>query len=364
MQRFLSFNLKKYHTFGCDVVADDFIEIKTQADIFVAIQQIASQQQKALVLGGGSNIVFRNTQGLVILYNQLKGIEPLSLERRPLNKESSENVAPLENMRLSESASEIKAIQRVRVASGENWHSFVAWSLAHHLYGLENLALIPGTVGGAPIQNIGAYGVDVQAFIEGVEAIDLKTAEKIYFSHQECQFGYRDSFFKRNPNRYFITHVIFALWADPCVNLSYKDLKEASQGTGHEVTPEWVFQQVIAIRTRKLPNPKERGNAGSFFKNPIIDDLAAKNLKEQIPQVPLFREGDRYKIPAAFLIEHCGWKGKKSCHVGVYEKHALILVNQGHATGDDVWVFACDLMADIYTKTGIQLEVEPVFVPL
>jgi UDP-N-acetylmuramate dehydrogenase len=332
MQASSLFNLKNYHTFGCEAFAEDFIEIKTEADIFLAREPIILQQKKPFVLGGGSNIIFRNTQGLVILYNQLKGIERLSSNR-------------------------------VRVATGEAWHAFVAWSLEQHLYGLENLALIPGTVGGAPIQNIGAYGVDVQAFIEGVEAIDLKTAEKIYFSHYDCQFGYRDSFFKRNPNRYFITHVILALRANPSVNLSYKDLQEAAQGVDQAITPEWVFQKVVEIRTKKLPNPKEQGNAGSFFKNPIVDRLTAQHLKEKIPPAPIFKEGeDYYKIPAAFLIEYCGWKGRKHLQVGVYEKHALILVNQGSATGDDVWVFAGELMSDIYVKTGIQLEIEPMFV--
>ncbi|HMX41748.1 MAG TPA: UDP-N-acetylmuramate dehydrogenase [Saprospiraceae bacterium] len=324
-----------YNTFGLDVQAEYFAEARTADDL----RHILRQAPKPwLILGGGSNIVFARDVPGTVIKNSLRGIHPAG--------ESADTL-------------------RLKVGAGEVWHHLVQHCVANDLGGLENLSLIPGTVGAAPIQNIGAYGVELKDSLVEVEALDLDDLDAPLrtFSREDCRFGYRDSIFKREAKgRYCITAVTFALSRSGHhrLNTSYGDIQRTladMQVQSPSIAD--ISRAVVRIRSSKLPDPAVLGNCGSFFKNPEVERSVLERVQSTHPQAPHYDLPDgRVKIPAGWLIEQCGWKGKRMGNVGSYEKQALVLVNHGGATGDEVWALAQAIMNSVAARFGIQLEPE------
>lgn len=325
-------SLRAYNTFGIDVFAKHFAEVYSED----ALQAVLKQNiQPLLLLGGGSNVLLTKNFGGIVIKNSISGIK--------IEAESSQKVI-------------------VSAGAGENWHGFVQWCLRHDFGGLENLSLIPGTVGAAPIQNIGAYGVELKGVFHHLEAMELATCRIHTFSKEDCQFGYRDSIFKRDlKGKFCITKVYFELTKkDHAINISYGAIKDTLHAEGIEnPTIQQLSQAVIAIRSSKLPDPAVIGNAGSFFKNPEIQLVEFDTLKQQFPELPAF-PGERggVKVPAGWLIEQCGWKGTRRGDAGCYEKQALVLVNYGKAKGEEIWQLAMAIADSVKAKFGIQLHAE------
>ena len=282
------------------------------------------------ILGEGSNTLFTKDYEGIILHSQIKGIE--------IKKEDNDSVI-------------------LRVGSGENWDEFVDYCVKSNYFGIENLSLIPGSVGAAPIQNIGAYDVEIKDYVVSVKGIDLYSNELVEYSNEECEFQYRDSLFKnRLKNRLFITSVEFKLYKNSKFNLSYKDLEKLDKS---KLTISKLREEIIKIRSSKLPNPSSKGNAGSFFKNPEIDELKLKELKSNNVDFKYFEiPGNMYKIPAAWLIEKAGWKGYNDGLVGVYEKHALVLINHSSKSGKNIKNLSKSIKEDVFKKFGIMLSEE------
>lgn len=255
-------------------------------------------------------------------------------------------------------------IARIAVAAGERWDDFVRWTLGQGYAGLENLILIPGTVGAAPIQNIGAYGTEVAEFIESVEAWDTQEKRVAILDRQACAFAYRDSVFKHQPGRYIVTAVRFALPRTRELRLDYAGIKEELSRMGiAKPAPFHVAEAVVHLRTRKLPDPAVIGNAGSFFKNPIVDASTGAALKDAHPElVSWVGQDGRWKLSAAWLIEQAGFKGERDGDAGISNRHALVLVNHGTATGPQLWAFAQRVIDGVREKFGVTLEPEPVIV--
>lgn len=288
-----------------------------------------------LVLGGGSNVLFtRDFDGLVVV-----------LENRGIEVVEAGDTADL-----------------VRVAGGENWDGFVRWSLAAGYVGLENLILIPGSAGGAPFQNIGAYGTEVCEFIESVDAWDCEAHRFVTLDRAECGFAYRDSLFKRERGRFVVTSVLFRLPHDRDLRLEYAGVRDelaAMEVTAPTATD--VAAAVERLRLRKLPNPAEIGNAGSFFKNPVVPAPQANELESAHPDLPVFHlDDERSKLSAAWMIQQCGFRGYRDGDAGVSEKHALVLVNHGDATGGDILALAERIQNAVRERFGVGLEPEPV----
>jgi UDP-N-acetylmuramate dehydrogenase len=327
-----NFSLKEHNSFGINASARYYISF---SDIFEIQEFIKSGNLKDLpwmVLGGGSNILFtKNFVGLII-HPLLKGFKVLS--------ETDEVVA-------------------IQAAAGEEWDYFVKYTVDNNLFGLENLSLIPGSVGASPIQNIGAYGAEVSDVIESVTGIDLTTGKIIEYKGNECHFGYRDSIFKTEmKNKFLITSVTFRLLKKSGLKLDYGNLREEAERLG-EINLQNVRQAVINIRNSKLPDPSITGNAGSFFKNPVVPCSIFETIIGQYPEAPSFRVSDNLiKIPAGWLIEKCGWKGKTQGNVGVHDKQALIIVNKGNATGMEIFEFSESILQCVFTSFGIKLERE------
>ena len=249
-------------------------------------------------------------------------------------------------------------MQRLRVGAGQSWHDFVVWTTQQGFYGLQNLALIPGLVGASPVQNIGAYGVEVGEFIESVEVYDRENHSFSSIKAADCDFAYRHSIFKDQPGRYIITHIIFRLLKQPELKLNYGDLKTA---VGEEQTPENLERQVIQIRQSKLPDPKEYPNVGSFFKNPVVDLQFFDQIAQQFPNLPHYPQpNNQVKMAAGWLIDQSGWKGKQLGSVGMFHKQALVLVNYANASLKDVRATYQAVQADVQEKFGVLLEPEPV----
>ncbi len=282
------------------------------------------------ILGEGSNTLFTKDYEGIILHSQIKGIE--------IKKEDNDSVI-------------------LRVGSGENWDEFVDYCVKSNYFGIENLSLIPGSVGAAPIQNIGAYGVEIKDYVVSVTGIDLYSNELVEYSNEECEFKYRDSLFKnRLKNRLFITSVEFKLYKNSKFNLSYKDLEELDKS---KLTISKLREEIIKIRSSKLPDPSSKGNAGSFFKNPEIDELKLNELISNNVDFKYFEiPGNMYKIPAAWLIEKAGWKGYNDGLVGVYEKHALVLINHSSKSGKNIKKLSKSIKEDVFKKFGIMLNEE------
>ena len=293
------------------------------------------RENPKLFLGGGSNILFtQDFQGLVIR-NEVKGIETV--------REDDDSIT-------------------LKVGSGENWHSFVMYCVEHDYGGIENLSLIPGTMGAAPMQNIGVYGVEVKSVVNQVEAIDLETGALVIFDKKQCDFGYRESFFKHEgKGRYFISSVTLTLSKkDHHFNVSYGAIKETlSQSGVDRLSVKAISDAVIQIRKSKLPDPAVVGNAGSFFKNPSVDAHQYEDLKGKYPSVPgYFEENAKVKVPAGWLIEQCGWKGKRFDHIGVHPLQALVLVHYGGGDGKKLWQLALDIQRSVQDKFNILIQPE------
>lgn len=327
-----NFSLKTYNTFGLEVFAHSFCIVKTKEDIQLLIVNGLLKEQSFLLLGGGSNILFtKNFEGLVIK-NEIEGI----------------NI-------VQETDSEVW----ITAESGTIWHDLVLFCVQNNFQGIENLALIPGTVGAAPMQNIGAYGVEVKDVLENIFVTDLTTGEEKTLPASDCAFGYRDSKFKQEwKNKYFINNITIKLRKkDFKFNTSYGNIQDYLGDK--PISVESIANAVIAIRTSKLPNPKDLGNAGSFFKNPEINSLEFKSLQTEYPEIPYYIINDNtVKIPAAWLIEQCGFKGKVIGNTGNHAKQSLVLVNYGEATGTEIWEHAQNVIQSVKDKFKIELSPE------
>lgn len=327
-------NLLSYNTFGISALSSKFVEVNSIAELQNLIQEKSINEKPFLILGGGSNILFtKNYEGLV-LKNNLKGIE--------VSRENENYVW-------------------IKASGGEVWHELVLHCVNKNWGGIENLSLIPGTVGAAPMQNIGAYGVEIKDTFEELEALNIQTGELEKFNNEQCNFGYRESIFKHEAKgKYFITSVTFKLSKKPVLNTSYGDIEI--------LLKEWdivkptiadVSKAVIAIRQSKLPDPSLLGNAGSFFKNPVIEFSVFEKLQKNNPTIKSFPASDgKVKIPAAWLIEQAGWKGKRFGNIGVHEKQALVLVNYGGGTGKELIDLAYKIIDSVKAKFGVVLTPE------
>ena len=323
--------LKAFNTLSLNSIASDYVKISSIDDLVSALTYANEHQLNILILSGGSNMLLPEHIHALVIHMNIKGITKLS---------EDDQTATLQ------------------VSAGEIWHDFVLWTTSQELYGLQNLALIPGLVGASPVQNIGAYGVEAGDFIESVEVYDRKENKIKHITREDCHFSYRHSIFKDDPDRYVITHVNFKLRKQADLKLNYGDLKNA---VGDDLTGLNLQNQVIKIRQSKLPDPKEYPNVGSFFKNPVILQSDFDKLFSKYPQVPHYPQpNDQIKVAAGWLIEQAGWKGKQLGDVGMFHKQALVLVNYADANLTEVQQTYKTVQQDIYEKFGISLEPEPV----
>jgi UDP-N-acetylmuramate dehydrogenase len=332
--------LQSRNTFGVAATAPVLVEVADSTALPALLADREFGGRLSLVLGGGSNLLFAGDPEGVVL--ALTGKRVSRLEPSPDTDDGSRTI--------------------IRADAGVEWHDFVLRTLRHGFAGLENLALIPGTVGAAPIQNIGAYGAEVREFIHAVEAFEPATGKMHRFDNSGCRFAYRDSLFKQQPDRYIVTTVEFTLSRTPSLKLDYAGIREELQSMGvNSPTPRHVADAVIAIRRRKLPDPAVLGNAGSFFKNPILPAAQAESLKMEHEALPMFRGNDdgTRKLSAAWLIDQCGWKGHRDGDAGVSATHALVLVNHGHATGAQLLDLARRIVESVRSRFGVSLEPEP-----
>ncbi|MEX6625571.1 UDP-N-acetylmuramate dehydrogenase [Tenacibaculum salmonis] len=324
-------SLKNYNTFGIHVNAKRFISI----DSLYSLQQLLKSEKDVFLISGGSNMLLTKDIEKLVVHLNLKGIS--------IDRENENDIY-------------------ITVNAGENWHEFVLWCVSQDYGGIENLSLIPGNVGTCPIQNIGAYGVEVKDTINRVEAIDIETGKLVTFSNDDCKFGYRNSIFKNiAKDKYIITSVCFQLTKkDHKLTTSYGAIEaEFLSKNIKNPTIKNVSDAVIAIRNSKLPDPKKIGNSGSFFKNPVISKLQFEKIKKDFPNIPSYKVSDtEIKVPAGWLIEKCGFKGKKFGNYGVHEKQALVLVNYGNATGIEIYKLAQNIQKTIKDTFSIDLEIE------
>lgn len=331
-----SVSLKPYHTFGIEQYADTMVTIRSEQDLRELVSERRLLNGNFLVIGGGSNLVFTKPYHGTIVLMRNKGIQVISRD---------------------------EDIIMVEAQAGEVWADFVDYCVRNSYYGLENLAGIPGTVGAAPVQNVGAYGVEAKDVIHLVRAYDIHTGELKVLTSQDCRFSYRNSIFKQEfKERYIVCSVIFQLYREDEPNLEYRALANAVGMKGYKnPTAEQVAEVVTEIRDSKLPNPKEIGSAGSFFKNPVVTISQRDALLRRYPKLVSFEyDESHYKLAAGWMIEQCGWKGKSIGKAGVYEKQALVLVNRGGCTGDEVITLAKAITADVEDKFGVRLEPEAI----
>lgn len=327
--------LRARNTFGVQACADMLVEVPDAATLPELFDNAMLREGPVLVLGSGSNLLFAGDPPGVVL--ALSG----------------------QQIRILEDDGETAL---VRADAGVEWHAFVLWTLGHGLAGLENLSLIPGTVGAAPIQNIGAYGVEVRQRIETVEVFDRDSGRLERLANADCGFAYRDSRFKREPGRWIVTAVEFRLPHTPELQLGYAGIGEELARSGIQApTPSQVAEVVCRVRRSKLPDPAVLGNAGSFFKNPIVPAAQAGALTDAHPGLPAFPgpEADTRKLSAAWLIDACGWKGHRDGDAGVSDQHALVLVNHGNASGAALLALARRIAASVGERFGVALEPEP-----
>lgn len=335
--------LRSYNSLGIVAKAHSLVRIGSQADIEALLADPRFAAQQKFVLGGGSNIVLTGDVKSIVLKVEIKG-------RRLVDENAKVTV--------------------VEAGAGENWHDFVSWTLQQGYCGLENLALIPGTVGAAPVQNIGAYGLELQDRFDSLDAVDLQSGRAFTLSAAQCGFGYRDSVFKHTSSalgladRAMVVRVRFALPKPWKPVLGYADLEKRMLETGiHQPTALDIYQWVCSIRKAKLPDPTVIGNVGSFFKNPCVTREQCADIIARDPKVVYYRlDNGSVKLAAGWLIDACGWKGKSVGKAGVYEKQALVLVNRGGASGGEVMTLAKAIQTSVYERFGIRLEPEPVVV--
>ena len=324
-------SLKSYNTFGITVYAKRFISITSVYEL----QQLLKIEKDVFLISGGSNMLLTKDIEKLVVHIDIKGIS--------IDQENNDAVY-------------------ITVNAGEDWHEFVLWCVAENYGGLENLSLIPGNVGTCPIQNIGAYGVEVKDTITKVEGLEIETGKLISFSNEDCQFGYRNSIFKNShKGKIILTSVGFKLTKNNHkFNTSYGAIEsELASKKIKNPTLRDVSEAVIAIRKSKLPDPKEIGNSGSFFKNPVIQKSHFLNLQQKHPNIPSYSISDtEIKVPAGWLIEQAGFKGKRFGEFGVHEKQALVLVNYGNASGKEIYQLAEKIQKSIFKKFEISLEIE------
>lgn len=326
-------SLINHTTFGVDVSARYFVEVRNTADVRDLLIRPEWKNNHHYFLGGGSNILFTKDYSGLLIQNKITGKEIIT-----------ENEEYLE----------------VQVGAGESWNDLVHWSVTRNLWGIENLVLIPGTVGASPVQNIGAYGQEAADTIVSVSGVDTETGRSFVFAGEQCEFAYRSSIFKEYPGRFIITRVVYRLSKKrkPC--LEYGSIQKLIEGRDAAQLSSLEIAEIITqIRQSKLPSLGEIGMAGSFFKNPIISVEHYQELQKKYPEIPSYPAGDlQVKIPAGWIIEILGFKGVQKGNVGTYKKHALVLVNYGQATGSEVWDFAQEIITKTHNVFGINLEPE------
>lgn len=327
------YSLKTKNTFGIDSIAKYFVSLSNINDLEQLLPY--TTQGKYLILGGGSNIVLPDYYDGLVIENNITGFT------------------------IEHSNSDFTL---VRVGAGENWHSFVEQLISSGVFGFENLALIPGKVGAAPIQNIGAYGVEQNKFFLKAEVFNLQSGEFSELNIEQCNFGYRTSIFKQTSHNYLVTSVYYKFPKKWTPTIDYKDIKDRiSSEPNYEITPYNIFNLICEIRSNKLPDPKVFGNAGSFFKNPVISEKKYHNVIRNFPELSGFRDGENYKLSAAKLIENAGWKGKKlapNSNISVSSQHSLVIINHGDGTYSDIIDLSQAIIEDVADKYGVLLERE------
>lgn len=326
-------SLQPYHSFASTEKAQYFTTMQHKAQVVETVLWAKEKNLHLLLIGAGSNVLFTKDFEGIVAKMEIMGVK-----------------------KLDETASEVL----LEVGAGENWHHFVSYCVQKGWGGIENLSLIPGTVGASPIQNIGAYGVEVQECIKAVEAYDTLKQEWVQLKNKDCAFGYRNSLFKVSKNRYIITQVTFILHKQPKLKTDYGAIREVLHDKGiRNPSLENIAQSIVQIRTKKLPDPKLIGNAGSFFKNPTVSKTAYEKLIATFPQLIAYPiSDDAYKIAAGWLIEACNWKGVRKGNVGCYEKQALVIVSYGIVSGKEVYDFSEEIIQSVFTKFNIKLERE------
>lgn len=327
-------SLKPYNSFAVEALASHFAEAESDQQVQQALAYAQAEQLPLLLLGGGSNLLLTRDVEALVLRMASRGIRVV--------EDDGERVL-------------------IEAEAGEPWHPFVQWTLAQGMAGLENLSLIPGTVGAAPVQNIGAYGVELKDVFSSLTALDRHSGELRQFSLEDCAFAYRDSLFKRETGRWIILRVRFALRRSAALHLDYGPVRQhlAEQGISAP-TAQDVSQAICAIRREKLPDPAELGNAGSFFKNPVVSAELAAQLRSVHADLVAYAQADgRVKLAAGWLIERAGWKGFREGDAGVHRLQALVLVNYGQATGAQLLALAQRIQVDIAARFGVELEIEP-----
>ena len=331
------YSLLSHNTFGMDVKASVFVEYASVEELKDVLRQYPLTEGAWLHIGGGSNLLFTGDYPGVILHSAIKGYEIVS--------EDAEEVV-------------------VRVGAGEVWDDFVAYTVAKGWYGAENLSLIPGEVGASAVQNIGAYGVEAKDLIVKVETVEVATGKERVFDNAECGYAYRESVFKLSlKGQYIVTKVSYRLKKTPCYHLDYGNVRTELEKSGCALTLENVREGIIKIREAKLPDPKVQGNAGSFFMNPIVPRNQFEALLAQYPRMPYYEvDACRVKIPAAWMIDQCGWKGKQLGNAGVHHNQALVLVNCGDATGEEIIRLSEAIRESVSEKFGVSISPEVNFI--
>ncbi|WP_026462825.1 UDP-N-acetylmuramate dehydrogenase [Adhaeribacter aquaticus] len=329
-----NYSLKDLNTFGLDVTAKQYASFSSVQELQVLLQLPELDKSNILILGGGSNVLFTQNFDGTVLQNKIEGIT------------------------ITEETGDFTLIE---AGGGVLWHDLVLFSIENNLGGIENLSLIPGTVGAAPLQNIGAYGVELKDTFYSLEAVNIASGTVKRFKAEDCGFGYRESIFKKElKGQYIVTHVTLKLSKNPVFNTSYGAIKDTLISMNvQDLSLKAISEAVCSIRKSKLPDPKQIGNAGSFFKNPEISQEDFVQLKAQNPDIPSYpAPGNKVKVPAGWLIERCGWKGKKLENYGVHKDQALVLVNYGGAHGHQIKALAHDIIASVKERFGITLTPE------
>lgn len=332
------FSLLHHNTFGIDARCDDFREYDRVEQLCAIFSEMHGRRW--LHIGSGSNLLFVKDFNGLVLHSRIKGHE--------VTEQDKDHVW-------------------LRVGSGENWDDLVAWCVENGFYGLENLSLIPGEVGASAVQNIGAYGVEAGQFVDSVETVEAATGKKRTFRSEECEYAYRSSVFKHaERGKYAVTHVTYRLPRHFAPDLEYGAVRrelEARHVSAGSVTPQTLRNLIVEIRRAKLPDPRETGSAGSFFMNPVVSAERFRSLQEKYPEIPHYAmEGGGVKVPAGWMIERCGWKGRSLGHAGVWGKQALVLVNLGGASGRDIVRLSDAIRADVKDKFGVEILPEVNFI--
>lgn len=327
-----NYSLQKHNTFGIKANARYFFEFDTQDEILSFLKENPIAGTNYFILGGGSNLLFTEDFDGLVLLPKINGIEKI--------EENEQSIL-------------------LKVGANKDWDEFVGWAVENQYYGIENLSLIPGVVGASPVQNIGAYGVEVCEVIEKVDAISIETGNPIQFSKMHCEFDYRNSVFKNEyKNLFIITHVYFRLRKKADFKIGYGAIQKELEAY-EEINLQNIREVIIKIRESKLPDPEKIGNAGSFFKNPIVEKDVADRLSAKHENIPIYAVNDfESKIAAGWLIEQCGWKGKQMGNAGVHKDQALVLVNHGNASGQEILHLANEIRKSVLMTFGIKLEME------